>query len=209
MRGVLLSVRAAAFRITCSVWRVDIHNCVARTSANNRELCRSGDKTAGGGLPVSRETRNVPGEQSSPPLPPVEKATAFHRRPTFALFHLPPAGSRAVALIEKLAELIKTPHPGRPAHIITLIQSLSVLRSSLLSPLSFSPLSPFFLSSRFAVGDAGCGIATLESTRLVPVVRPRRRFLLFTAERTDDLLRPRRLMACRASVSAVPTVLRP
>lgn len=94
MRSVLLSIRATAFRITRSVSRVDIHNRVARISANNRELCRSGDKIAGGGFlfHAKRERAAAPPAAGKPPS---EKAIAFHRRPTFALFHLPPAGEAA------------------------------------------------------------------------------------------------------------------
>lgn len=123
-------------------------------------------RSRGRRFPVSCETRirgrtrAHAGREKSPP----EKATTFHHRPTFALFHSPPTGS-LTPLIEKLAELIKTPHPGRPAHIIILIQSLSVLRFP--SP-PFSFLSPHFSSlilSRPREADSRRSIAARSFSR--------------------------------------------
>jgi len=86
------------------------------------------------------ELANVPAERN----PRREKRPSLFIvvRPSSFFISLP---RDAVALIEKLAELIKTPHPDRPAHIITLIQSLSVLLR--VSPfLPFSPSLAFFSS---------------------------------------------------------------
>jgi len=96
MRNVSLLFIRAAFRITRSVWRVDIHNRVARTSANNRELCRSGDKIAAGGFPFRAAERRIGERAGRTKSSTGKKAIAFHRRPTFVLLHLPPAGRRRV-----------------------------------------------------------------------------------------------------------------
>ena len=98
------------------------------------------------------------------------------------LFHLPPAGSH-VALIEKLAELIKTPHPDRPALVITLIQSLSC---GLLP--SFFSLSPTFLHFELLVLGAERQNRGGVHFRVILVETSSLRFLLFIAEKTDDLL---------------------
>lgn len=121
----------------------------------------------------SRTCRAHAGRENSPP----EKATTFHHhRPTFALFHPPPTGSPA-PLIEKLAELIKTPHPGRPAYIITLIQSLSVLRFPFL-PFSRLSFPAFFLFDPLVSSSRG-GIATLGPR--ISTSSPRDVFAIFVA----------------------------
>ena len=91
MRSVLLSIRAV-FRITRSVWRVDTHNRIARTSANKPGIIyvySSGDKIVPRRrFPVSYGTRIIrewrAGDAATAPAgksPRRKKSPLFH--PTF------------------------------------------------------------------------------------------------------------------------------